>query len=140
MEIADGTLEGEEIEVAVQGQGTGRKGGSLGMRSENLEVCKREATREKDPEPRRWDKLVSVTKMVFRERHIPTALTWTTMMQITNGGGECIGTGLVEIIQKVCASIMNNRLRAVISLHDVLQGLRQGRGTATEAMKSGPTA
>ena len=64
-EIADITPEGEEIAVAVRGQGTGRTGGSLGMRAEDLEVWKREATREKDPEPRRWDKLVSVTKMVL---------------------------------------------------------------------------
>ena len=74
-EIADGTPEGEEIAVAVWGQGTGRRGGSLGMRAEDLEVWKRDATREKDPETRRWDKLVSVTKMVLREGRIPTALT-----------------------------------------------------------------
>ena len=56
-------------------------------------------------------------------------------MLITKGGGECIGIGLVEVIRKVCASIMNNRLWAVINLNDILHGFRQGRGTATAIME-----
>ena len=57
------------------------------MRSENLKVWLREATKEKYLYTRRWDKLVSVTKLAFREVHILTALTWTTMMLIKKGRG-----------------------------------------------------
>ena len=57
------------------------------MRSENLKVWLREATKEKYLYTRRWDKLVSVTKLEIREVNILTALTWTTMMLITKGRG-----------------------------------------------------
>ena len=43
----------------------GRAGGISGMRAYNLKVGLREATREKDPETRQWEKLASVTKLAF---------------------------------------------------------------------------
>ena len=58
-EIPDGPPEGEEIAVAVRVILTGRVGGSLVMRSEHLRVRIREAAHEEDPDPQRWDKLVS---------------------------------------------------------------------------------
>ena len=53
------------IIVTVPGICTGRAGGLSGMRAENLKVGLREATREKDPETRQWEKLASVTKLAF---------------------------------------------------------------------------
>ena len=59
------TLEGEEIKVAVRGLRTGRVREPSGIRTENLKVWLREAKREKDPDPRWWDKMASVTKLTF---------------------------------------------------------------------------
>ena len=103
----------------------------MGIMAELLKVWISEATREKDPEPRRRDKLVSVTKPAFRERRIPTALIWTAMVLIPKVGEYFRGISLVEVIWKVCASIINNKLWAAITLHYALHGFRQGRGTRT---------
>ena len=64
-EIADGPLEGEDITVAVWLILTRRVGGQLAMRAEHLKSWLIEATRDKDPEPIRWYKLVSVPKLAF---------------------------------------------------------------------------
>ena len=42
---------------------------------------------EKTPDTEHWDKLVSVTELVFRDVHILEALEWTTMVLITKSGG-----------------------------------------------------
>ena len=57
------------------------------MRAENMKVWLREVTQEKHLDTRRWKKLVSVTKLKFREGHIPAELSCTTMVLITKGGG-----------------------------------------------------
>ena len=40
-----------------------------------------------DPATQWWEILVSFTKLVFQERRLPVALTWTTMVILTKGGG-----------------------------------------------------
>ena len=39
-----------------------------------LKVWLREANRERDPDTELWEKMVSVTRLAFREGHIPAAL------------------------------------------------------------------
>ena len=80
--------------------------------------------------------MVSVTKLVFQEGCIPTALTCMMMVLITKGVGGYRGIGLVEFMWKVCMPIMNNRLRAAITLHDALHGFRQRRGVLTATMEA----
>ena len=91
----DDTPEGGEITVAVHRLQTGQVGGTFVMRTEHLKVWLRELMQENDPGTRRWDKLVSVAKLAFQEGHILMALSWTTMVLITMGGGEYRGVGLV---------------------------------------------
>ena len=58
------------------------------------------------------------------------------MVIIPKGVGWYTCIGLVEVEWKVCALIMNNRLRSTITLLDALQGNRKMRGegtTTTEA-------
>ena len=114
----------------------GQAVGPSGMRADNIKVWKRELTHEKDPDTRRWEKLVSVTKLVFREGCILTALSWTMMVLITNIGGRYIGIGLVEVVWKVWEKIMNNRLRATITLHGALHCFKKGRGKGTATMEA----
>ena len=61
--IVDDTPEGEDIAMAVWRLQMGRAVGPSGMRADNIKVWKRELTHEKDPDTRRWEKLVSVTKL-----------------------------------------------------------------------------
>ena len=65
-----------------------------------------------------------------------TALTWKVMVIITKGGGDYREIGLVGVIWKVCALIMNKRLQDITTLHDALNGFIQGRGTATATMEA----
>ena len=44
--------------------------------------------------------------------------------------------GLVKVIRKVCASIINNTLWDTTTLHDALHGFRKGRGTRTATMEA----
>ena len=122
--IADRPSEGEDIAVLVRVLCTGRAGIQSGRRPDHLKNWLREATREKDPDTRWWEKLVSVTKLAFREGRIPAELTWKMIVLIPKGGGYFRGIGLVEVIWKVCTSITNNSLQATINLHGALHGLR----------------
>ena len=65
----------------------GRAGVPSDMKAEHLKAWIMEATRKKNPDTEHWDKLVSVTELVFRDVHILEALEWTTMVLITKSGG-----------------------------------------------------
>ena len=58
------------------------------------------------------------------------------MVLITKGRGKYREIGLVEVIWKVCAYIMNNILWDTITLWDALHRSRQGRGTGTATMEA----
>ena len=51
----------------------------------------------------------------------------------TEGGYR--GIGLVEVVWKVCAAVVNFRLKRSVILHDVLHGFRAGRGTDIETLE-----
>ena len=80
------------------------------MKSEHLKTWIWEATREKYPDTNKWDKLVSITHIAFREGYIPEAMVWTTVVLIQKGGGGYRGIGLFEVIWKVCTLIVNSWL------------------------------
>ena len=46
------------------------------------------------------------------------------------------GIGLVDVIWKVVAEILNRRLTASITFHDFLYGFRAGRGMGTATIKA----
>ena len=106
------------------------------MKAEHLNAWLRAVTREKDPDSKTWDKVVSVIQVAFWGGYIPEAYMWTTMVLIPKGKLEYRGIGLVETIWKVCMSIVNIRLRSSIVLHDVLHGFRQGGRTGTAIMEA----
>ena len=90
------------------------------MEAEHLKAWLRAANRGKWPDTETWDKVVSVIHVAIWEGNIPEALVWKTMVLVPKGSGEYRVIGLVETIWKVCASIINSRLRSSIVLHDVL--------------------
>ena len=46
------------------------------------------------------------------------------------------GIGIVEVMWKVVAAILNRRLTAFITFHDFIQRFRAGRGTGTAALEA----
>ena len=71
----------------------------------------------------------------FREGNLAEEAKWQTMVMIPKGKGEFRGIGLVEVVWKLLTLILHSRL-AAIKLHDVLHGLREGRGTGTATLKA----
>ena len=55
---------------------------------------------------------------------------------IPKGKGDYRGIGLVEVMWKAVAVILNRRITSSITFHDVLHGLRAGRGTGTAALEA----
>ena len=58
------------------------------------------------------------------------------MILIPKGKGEYRGIGLVEVMWKVMAVILNRRLTSSITFHDVRHGFRAGRGTGTATLEA----
>ena len=67
-------------------------------------------TSEKYPDIEKWDKLVSIMQVAFRDGYIPEAMTWTEVVLIPKGAGGYRGIGLVEVIWEFCTSIVNSRI------------------------------
>ena len=55
---------------------------------------------------------------------------------ISEGKTDYWDIGLVEVMWKVVAAILNRRLTASITFHDFLHGLRAGRRTGTAALEA----
>ena len=136
MSIKDGTPEVGEISAAVTKIRSVRAVRLSDMKAGYLREWLRSATREKYPDTKTWDKVVSVIHIAFWEGYIPEALMWKTMVLIPKGKWGYIGIGLVETIWKVCTSIENSLLRSSIVLHSVLHGFIEGRGAGTEIMEA----
>ena len=56
---------------------------------------------------------------------------WKVVVLIPKGKTDYRGTGLVEVMWKVVAAILNRRLTASITYHDSLHGFWSGCGTGT---------
>ena len=50
------------------------------------------------------------------------------MVLLTKGKADYRGIGLVEVVWKVCATVVDCRLKRSVTLHDALHGFRTGRG------------
>ena len=68
------------------------------MNAEHLKAWLWAATRDKEPDTKMWEKVVSIIHVAFWEGYIPEALMWTTMVLIPKGSEDYRGIGLVEII------------------------------------------
>ena len=51
-------------------------------------------------------------------------------------GGGHRGIGPMELVWKVCAAVLNYRLKRSVILHDALHGFREGRGMGTATLEA----
>ena len=72
----------------------------------------------------------------FWEGELAKEATWQAVVLITKGKQEYRGIGLVEVMWKVVAAILNRRLTASITYHDFLHVFREGCGTGTATLKA----
>ena len=113
-----------EVVEAVQGLKGGRAGGTSGIMAEDLKGCMREATCRKYMARRSWELLVRLVHRMFRDGNPPKEIKWATMVLISKGKGEFQGIGLVEVMWKVYATVVNCWLMQGVVLHNTLQGFR----------------
>ena len=61
----------------------------------------------------------------FRDGTPPADLAWATMFLVPKGKGYYQGIGNVEVAWKVCAAVVNFRLKNGGILHEYLHGIRE---------------
>ena len=83
-----------------------------------------------------WARVVELVQTAFREGDLTEESTWQTVVLIPMGKGDYRGIGLVEVMWKVVAVILNCRFTSSITFHDVLHGFRAGRGTGTATLEA----
>ena len=121
---------------AVWGLKGSRAEGPPGISAEDLRGRLREATRTKALARKGWELLMRLVHRTFGDRTPPEELAWATIVLILKGKGEFWGIGLVEVAWKVCATVVNYRLRLGVVLHETLHGFRGGRGTGTSTLEA----
>ena len=90
-----------------------------------------------DPtEAANWEMVVDLIHTAFREGKLAEEATWKAVVLIPKGDNDYRGIGLVEVMWKVVAEILNRRLTASTPFHDFLLGFRAGRGTGTTTLKA----
>ena len=80
--------------------------------------------------------MVDLVQTAFRERRLAEEATWKSVVLISKEGKDYCDIGLVEVMWKVVAAILNCRLTAFIIFHDFLHGFWAGCGTGTATLKA----
>ena len=62
--------------------------------------------------------------------------TWQAVFLIPKGKKDYRGIGLVEVMWKVVAVILNRHFTSSITYHDALDSFRAGRGTGTATLEA----
>ena len=88
----------------------------------------KQSKREKELVGRRWELVVRLFQVMFRDRTVPVEIAWDNMVLILKGKGWYRGIGLVKVMWNVCVVVVNCRLKGIVVLHDALHGFRSGRG------------
>ena len=79
---------------------------------------------------------MELVQTVFRDGDLAEEATWQVVVMIPKGKKYYRDIGLVEVMWKVVAAILNRRFTASITYHDFLHGFRTGRGTGTATLES----
>ena len=87
-------------------------------------------------EASKWERVVELIQMALGEGRLAEEAMWQVVVLIPKGGKDYCGIGLVEVMWKVVAAILNLRITASITFHDFLHGFRVGCGTGTATLKS----
>ena len=80
--------------------------------------------------------VVNLIKTAFREGKLAEEATWQAVVLIPKRKKDYRGIGLMEVMWKVLAEILNRRLTASINFHDFLHCFRAVCGTGTATLKA----
>ena len=111
--------------------------GPSGKKSEHLRIWHRAENWYWDPDPRNWDKVVSLIQAAFRGGELAAPYAWQMVVIIPKGEiADSRGVGLLEVLWKAIYGIINRRLLSSIQFHDVLHGFCAGRGKGTATFEA----
>ena len=81
-----------------------------------------EVERDKDTEKEltNWEKMVALTRADFVGRRLADESMWQMVVLIPKGKWQCRSRGLVKVVWKVVAVIINHRLISPINYHNFL--------------------
>ena len=82
-----------------------------------------------------WDRVVDLIYMAFGEGRLAEEATCQAVVLIPKVKKDFCGIGLVEVMWKVVAEILNLQLTASIKFHDFLHGFRAGHVTCTATLE-----
>jgi hypothetical protein len=141
--IPDEVPSDHEIMDAAWDLPSGRAGGALKMRAEDIKRWLRGITLEEDPktgpdnvvEGDNWHLLVGLIQAIWTQGEIPQQLTWVIVVLPPKSCRDYRGIGLLEPLWKVVERIMDWRLNA-LPLHEALHGCRNWRGMRTEILEA----
>ena len=83
-----------------------------------------------------WEKAVALVQAAFGEGCLEEEATWRTVVLIPKGEVNYPVIGLLELVWKVVAMILNIPFTASITFQDVLHCLWSCLGTGTSTLKS----
>ena len=86
-------------------------------------------------EPTKWDNVVELVELAFRNGVLPEEAAWQAAVLILKWGGGYRGIGLVEVVLKAVAVIINRCFNTAITYHDFLHGFRAGSCTGTATLE-----
>ena len=80
--------------------------------------------------------MVQLIHATFKERTVPEEVAWATVVLISEGREGYQRIDLVEVVWKVCAAVVNCRLKRSVTLNDTLHGLRVDRVTGKTTLEA----
>ena len=83
-----------------------------------------------------WGRVVELVQTAFWDGVFAKEATWQAVVLIPKGKKDYRGIGLVEVVWKVVAEILNRRFTSSITYHDALHGFRAGRGMGTTTLEA----
>ena len=83
-----------------------------------------------------WEMAVNMVQTEFREGQLAEEAMWQVVVLITKEKKYYCGIGLVKVMRKVVAAILNRQLTDSITFHDFLHGLWAGRSTGTATLEA----
>ena len=87
--------------------------------------------------PEVWQKVVELVQKALAGIEIPTAFAYGILVLIPKSEpGKFRGIALLEVVYKLCATIIHLRLRDGIEFHPGIHGFRSGRGTGTAILEA----
>ena len=91
---------------------------------------------QSETEADNWTMVVDLVQSAFRGGNLAEESTWQAVVLITKGKTDYQGIGLVEVMWKVVAEILNCRLTASITFHNFIHGFRAGFSTGTATLEA----